>query len=69
MYYYLSCNKNQQFVAQIQDILENEEYDTDALEIDILFYEKYGHCNIQKLISDQSNFDLIFNYVYDNKCM
>ena len=55
LYHYLSRNKNQQFVTQIQRLLENEEYDTDALEIDILFYEKYGQRNMQKLISNQSN--------------
>ena len=49
--------------------MEIEEYDTDGLEIDILLYEEHGICNMKKLVTKQTHFDLIFDYVYDNKCM
>ena len=52
-----------------RDMLEAEEYESDALEMDILFYDKYGVCNMKQLIQDDVKFDQIFDYVYDNKCM
>ena len=65
----MNNGSNQQFIASTKYMLETEEYDTDALEVDILLHEKYGICNIEKLIQNQLNFDLIYDYVYDNKCM
>ena len=66
--YLLDCNK-EEYISIIKEILELEEYDTDALEIDISFYQKYGDCNIVKLIRNDSIFALIFEFIHDNKCM
>ena len=59
----------EQFISKIRHVLESEEYDTDAIEIDISFYEDCDDCNISKLIKNQSHFALVFNFIYDIKCM
>ena len=69
LYQYLIHGNNQHLIKEIKNILEAEEYDTDGLEIDILLYEEHGICNMKKLTTIQTHFDLIFDYVYDNKCM
>ena len=46
-----------------------EEYDTDSLEMDMVLHINNANCNISQIIKDISNFNLIYDYCYDQKCM
>ena len=69
LFQHLINSNKEELISATKEILEIEEYDTDSLEIDILLFEKYAHCNINKLINNNSHFALIFEFVYDHKCM
>ena len=69
LYEYLLRNGDSKSASEIQTIMETEEYDTDSLETDILLYQKYSNCNMEALIENRVNFTLLFDYIYDLKCM
>ena len=66
---YHSFNHNQKFIKSTQRILiDDEEYDTDSLEMDMECYQKNGTCNIYQLMKNKQNFDAIYDYIYDQNC-
>ena len=66
---YVSCSKSKHILWLIDKVLVDEEYDTDALEIDIAIYDKESNSNLMNLISPQEVFKTVYNYVWDQKRM
>ena len=54
-------------MASTRIIIEEEDYDTESLEIDIL--ENGIECNINKLLGCQDKFPSISDYIYEQKCI
>ena len=52
--------------SHLQIMLKQEEYDTDALNLDVA---DDGNSNLSLVINDKLIFNLIKQYVYDTKCM
>ena len=50
-------------------MFEFEEYDTESLEMDMLLHKNHDKCNVMQIIKDGFNFDLIYDYFYDQKRM
>ena len=69
LYKHLSKNGNTQFVDAVYDIFTKEEYDSDALEMDLLLYKENGVCNMINTIPIKKNFDAVYAYIYEQKCM
>ena len=57
-------------ISKIQNFLENEEYDSDALKEDVYGLNQVGQeSNISKAVKDQTQFKVIQDYIRDFKCM
>ena len=69
VYLYLSQSIDQQLLASIIGKLREEEYDTETLETDILWFTRDVSCNLTELVQDKECFAAICDFVYDQKRM
>ena len=66
LYQHLQNHGHQYHISQLESMLEKEEYDSDALILDV---EDDEDSNVSILINQKYIYDLIKEYVYDTKCM
>lgn len=67
--YLLGRGYSTAIVSGIKDILEKEDYDTESIELDILYENKPENTNIAELTSNNNYYQFIKQYARTCKCM
>ena len=57
------------YQKRMKQIFEDEEYDSDALRLDVEFYDDDKKSNISQLLNDKPTFKKIQQYVLEQKCI
>ena len=69
LYDHLKQHGSEALVVTTFNLLQNEEYDTDAMGIDLVLYKNLRQCNIMKLMKSKQKFQAIYDYFYEQKCV
>ena len=69
IYGHLMKTENQQIVSTLHNIIINEAFDTDALVSDISYFQDHKKSIIHQLMDCDYKFNVIYEYIHDQKCM